>query len=227
MLIKPIKLAPAREQVAQSLRQAILAGEYRQGELISLDSVAHLVGVSRTPVREAFQLLAAEGLIELRPNRGAVVIGLAPEAVADSFDMRILLEGEAVYRACMNGVDTKLLERYCDEGDLAVKYNEVARFTKCNMLFHETIWEASGSEKLKGFLRQLWKGLMVDQAVDKKANMAEAQEEHKELLAVLKEHDATKARQVMRQHLLCSKINALNSLTKKNKSEAPRHIGNV
>lgn len=212
MALKPIKIAPAREQVAQVLRQAILGGDYEPGELLTLDSVAQLVGVSRTPVREAFQILAAEDLIELRPNRGAVVIGLSPEVVADHFDMRILLEGEAVYRACKNGLDLKLLERYCDEGRLAVKYNEIRRFTRSNELLHSAITEAAGSEKLKSFLSQLWAGTAVTQAVSKEIYMEEAQKEHEELLAVLKLRDPEKAREVMRKHLQRSKENALRAM---------------
>ncbi len=217
MDLKPIKLAPAREQVAQVLRQAILSGDYKSGELLTLDSVANLVGVSRTPVREAFQILATEDLIELRPNRGAVVIGLSTEVVADHFDMRILLEGEAVYRACMNGVDLKKLERCCDESALAVKYNEIRRFTNCNEIFHATIWNAAGSEKLKNFLGQLWKGTAVDQAVSKEVYMENAQREHEELLAALKTADPNRAREMMQTHLKKSKENALKTMLSKMK----------
>lgn len=212
MPIKPIKLAPAREQVAQVLRQSILSGEYKPGELLTLDAIANIVGVSRTPVREALQILAAEDLIDLRPNRGAIVIGLSPDVVADHFDMRILLEGEAVYRACRNGVDLKLLERCCDEGSIAVKYNEIRRFTRANETFHTTIWEAAGSEKLKSFLSQLWTGTAVDQAVSKEQYMADAQKEHEDLLHVLQTKNPDLARKVMQDHLRQSKTNALQTM---------------
>lgn len=212
MALQPVRMAPAREQVAEVLRQAILAGEYAPGSLLSLEKVAQSVGVSRTPVREAFQLLDSEGLIELRPNRGAIVIGLSLEGVADYFDMRILLEGEAVYRACQNGLDLKLLERCCDEGALAAKYNEIQRFTRCNNQFHSVIWEAAGSEKLKGFLHQLAKGAAVDQAVSQEAYLAHAQREHEALLAALKTRDPIQARAIMIQHLRQSKENALKTM---------------
>lgn len=212
MPLHPVNLAPAREQVAAVLRRAILAGEYESGTLLTLESVAQSVGVSRTPVREAFQILAAENLLELRPNRGALVIGLSPEMVADHFDMRILLEGEAVYRACRRGLDLKQLERFVDEGALAAKYNEIHRFTRCNARFHEAIWEAAGSEKLKSFLSQLWKGAAVDQAVSREAYMAEAQQEHEELLSALKTRDPIQARAFMVQHLKQSRIHALRAM---------------
>lgn len=212
MPLKSIQLAPAREQVAQILRQAILAGEYEPGALLNLERIAQSVGVSRTPVREAFQILAAEDLIELRPNRGAVVIGLSPEVVADHYDMRILLEGEAIYRACQNGVDWKRLERCCDEGALAAKYNEIRRFSRANTEFHEAIWEAAGSEKLKSLLRQLWKGAAVDQAVSRESYLADAQKEHEQLLLALKTRDPIQARAMMQQHLRKSKLHALESM---------------
>ena len=71
-----VKLLPAREQVASILRKAILSRELQEGQEITLEGIAELVGVSTTPVREAFQILARDGLIKLRPNKGAVVQGI-------------------------------------------------------------------------------------------------------------------------------------------------------
>jgi len=66
---RKIQMLPAREQVASILRSAILTDEIKKGHSLTLDSVSEMVGMSRTPVREAFQILASEGLLELRQNR--------------------------------------------------------------------------------------------------------------------------------------------------------------
>ena len=71
--MESLELLPARVRIASILKKAILAGEYKSGEELSLTGIAEQLGVSRTPVREAFQTLASEGLITLRMNRGAIV----------------------------------------------------------------------------------------------------------------------------------------------------------
>ncbi len=71
-----IHLLPAREQVASYLRKAILRREIPEGSVLTLEETARHMGVSATPVREALQLLASQGLVKLRPNKGAVVLGM-------------------------------------------------------------------------------------------------------------------------------------------------------
>ena len=74
--MKKIQLLPAREQVASVLREAILKRELKEGEELTLEGMAEQLGVSSMPVREAFQILATDGLIKLRPNKGAIVLGV-------------------------------------------------------------------------------------------------------------------------------------------------------
>ena len=100
-----VKLLPAREQVASILRKAILSRELQEGQEITLEGIAELVGVSTTPVREAFQILARDGLIKLRPNKGAVVQGINEKTIRDHYETRAVLEGEAAARASAEGVD--------------------------------------------------------------------------------------------------------------------------
>ena len=72
--LRPIEMLPARERVASALRKAIMSQYFKKGEELSIDKVAAMLGVSATPVREAYQILSSEGLIKLRPNKGAIVI---------------------------------------------------------------------------------------------------------------------------------------------------------
>lgn len=68
--LKPVKLMPVREQAASSIREAIISRDLQEGEILTLDATAKALGISATPVREAFQILARDGLIELAQNRG-------------------------------------------------------------------------------------------------------------------------------------------------------------
>ena len=93
--METLELLPIRVRITSILRKAIYAGEYRSGDELSLTDVAAQLGVSRTPVREAFQELESEGLITLRMNKGAIVNTINRKFVRDIFEMRILLESEA------------------------------------------------------------------------------------------------------------------------------------
>lgn len=71
-----------------------------------------MVGVSSMPVREAFQILAADGLIKVRPNKGAVVLGINEQTIREHYEIRALLESEAVAKASRPGTDISRIARY-------------------------------------------------------------------------------------------------------------------
>lgn len=106
-----IKLLSAKEQVAAVLRKAILSRELVEGQEITLEGIAGMVGVSSMPVREAFQILAADGLIKVRPNKGAVVLGINEQTIREHYEIRALLESEAVAKASRPGSDISRIAR--------------------------------------------------------------------------------------------------------------------
>ena len=93
--LKPIKMPLAKEKVAAELRKAILSRQMKEGEILSLDSVASQLNVSAMPVREAFQILARDGLIQLRKNKGAVVLGITETYIREHYQLRAILESAA------------------------------------------------------------------------------------------------------------------------------------
>ena len=85
----------ARQEVSDFLRARILTGHFPAGHRLKTSEIAQLLGVSRMPVRDALQVLHSEGLVVLRPNRGAVVTSLTTNDIVDHFEMRAVLEGLA------------------------------------------------------------------------------------------------------------------------------------
>jgi DNA-binding GntR family transcriptional regulator len=142
-ILKPIKLLPARERVASSLRKAIILKEFEPGHELMLDAVAKMLGVSVTPVREAFQILAREGFIQLRPNKGAIVMGITPTFLEDHYEIRASLESEACAIICRKKKNISEI----------IKVHEDAKrnhsFWRCQLLFrpesgfHFAIWNAA------------------------------------------------------------------------------------
>jgi DNA-binding GntR family transcriptional regulator len=91
---------PSRtEAVLEAIKHAILAGELRPGQSLVETELAQMLGVSKTPVREALKTLAGTGLVTMSPYRGATVRAIDPESAAAIYDLRLLLEPEAVRRA--------------------------------------------------------------------------------------------------------------------------------
>lgn len=211
--LKKVQMLPARDQVASILRSSILKGEISIGTSITLDSVGEQVGMSRTPVREAFHILAAEGLLELRQNRCAIVKGISEESIQDHYEIRILLETEAMRRACnnMNDQILKAIQRVVQEGMRAERAGDIEAYNLANQAFHMTIWEAANSEKLKSFLSSLWNGLSLGKYVTAQEYAATSSLEHEKLLDLIIRKDYEGACQTMREHIIRSMNSTLSN----------------
>lgn len=214
--LKKVQMLPAREQVASILRSSILCGEISIGTSITLDSVGEQVGMSRTPVREAFHILAAEGLLELRQNRCAIVKGISQEAINDHYEIRILLETEALRKACKNMTPQilKTLHEINKEGLKAKEEGNTEAYNLANQAFHMAIWEASGSEKLKSFLSLLWNGLSMNKLVTAQQYATISYSEHTHIMEALEKSDYKEACKLMEEHITRSMNSMLMNFAK-------------
>lgn len=208
--LEHLYMLPARIRIAAILRKAILAGEFKAGQELSLTSIAEQLNVSRTPVREAFQILASEELLELRMNKGAVVKCINSDFISDHYEMRILLECEAVKKFIEKDRDISYLEKIhrniCEK-----EYFSIEEYKTYNQNFHVNIWESSGNQKLKSMLMSLWNGPSYGRTVSERSHVKSSLEEHEEILKFLKMKDVDSACEFMRTHLLHSMNNLLDS----------------
>ena len=205
-----LSVMPIRIRIASELRKAIYAGEYKSGDELSLTDVAAQLGVSRTPVREAFQELESEGLITLRMNRGAVVNTIDRKFIRDIFEMRRLLESEAVERAARNGMETEaLLERlYLLRDHIA----EVSRadYEQLNQDIHTAVWNAADNHQLRKYLMEIWNGPSVaGTPEDILEHYRNSTFEHISILQFIRDGMAAEARQAMDLHITRSMANML------------------
>jgi DNA-binding GntR family transcriptional regulator len=100
--------ATAQEEAYLAILHAVRSGRYQPGERLIPETIAQELAMSRMPVREAFQRLANEGLVVIRPNRGCIVSGLTIDEIFETFEIRSVLEGLAV-RLAMPRVDEAVL----------------------------------------------------------------------------------------------------------------------
>lgn len=95
--LKPIKLLPARERVASALRKAIISKSIPEGAELTLENTAQELGVSVTPVREAFQILARDGLLEVKQNKCAIVLGVTEKTIQGALPAACCLGRDGMY----------------------------------------------------------------------------------------------------------------------------------
>ena len=141
-----------RTQLAATrLRQMIVAGELAPGQRISEREVGEqLAGVSRTPLREAFKILAAEGLVTISPNRGASVTALSMAEVDDTIELLVGLEGLSAEAACDRISDQALgeIEALHQRMDAAYRAEQLMEYFELNQAIHQRIVDAAGNRVL-------------------------------------------------------------------------------
>jgi DNA-binding GntR family transcriptional regulator len=189
------------------VKTRLLDGSYRDGSLLSEGAIAAELEISRTPVREAFLQLEAEGLLELYPKRGALVVPVTAAEVADLFDARLALE-----RHCLVQLAADLpsglagaLERILDRQRAALDETDHAAFSTADRELHRTWVAATGNQVLLGLYDQLrdrqQRVTARMLARDGAARSRELLGEHEQIVAALTAGDADTAAGALERHL--------------------------
>lgn len=199
--LKPIQLLPARERVASELRKAILSRQVSEGEVLALETTAQELGVSVTPVREAFQILARDGLIDLKQNKGAVVLGINEKTIREHYQVRAALESAACVLCCENASDLSAVRNCLDQADRALAGRDSGNYANYNQSFHYEIWKAAGNEKLQRMLAELWNGLSMGLKSTEEEYANISQEEHMKICRAMEERDADSSGKQMMKHI--------------------------
>lgn len=143
--------------VADRLRDAILAGELQPGDRLSVPDLARLLDTSRTPVREALYVLERAGLVEIRPRRGAVVFGGGTGSLREMLELREALDGMAARLAAqrMTDVERAQFRAVAREHDEALAAGDVQRHLVLDPQFHDLIRDGAHNERLAADLVRL------------------------------------------------------------------------
>lgn len=206
------KAMPARVQITAILKKALFSGEYKSGDELSLTEIAERLGVSRTPVREAFQTLESEGLIELRMNKGAIVKPIDEKYITDHYEMRILLESEAAKRAAERGMpDADMLLEKLKALQERMENVSSEEYEDVNFAVHSAIWTAADNVRLYKFLSSLWNGPSVGFTAPKLDHYIKSTAEHIAILEAIKAKNAKKAQKEMAAHIERSLDNILKN----------------
>jgi GntR family transcriptional regulator, trigonelline degradation regulator len=204
-LIRRDQVAGTNDGPADRIRSAILNGTYAPGERLKETEVAKNLGVSRTPVREAFRALEAEGLIELLAGRGARVRSFSPEDVQMIHEIRSVLEGKVARHATMHVSNSHLaaLERSCERLE-NLPTGAALECDRENQFFHGLIFDIGGNDRLTQIARHLLEVPLQyrkDYWSTEESKMASVAA-HRRIWTALETRDADAAEETMCRHVL-------------------------
>jgi len=211
--------APLHIQVAERLRVLIDSGQLAPGGRLNEAELCNDMGVSRTPLREAIRSLATEGLVELQPNRGAIVSVVSSEDVTEILPIMASLEGLGGRLAAVNMECEKIQEVRDVHNQMVGHYRNgvVADYFETNRLIHELIIEGSGNQTLVETINNL--SAKVRRARFS-ANMTEeswakAVSEHEEIIDALETRDSNRLEAMLIQHIETKRSTIIGTLKDK------------
>lgn len=212
----PIEWRSLHETVVARLRDLIAEGHLPEGSRIIERELCDQLGVSRTPLREAFKVLASEGLVEILPNRGAVVTRLSPREAHDMLAVLARLEAFAGELACAHATDAELqaLRDLHDRMMAHYRQREKLEYFRINQSIHVEIVRVARNEALRvahGRLHARMKRSRF-RGNDIPDNWAAAVADHEELMVALETRNGRLAHDVLRRHIEASWTRLANSL---------------
>ena len=194
------------EQVAERLRARIYAHELPPGGWIDEQALALEYGISRTPLREALKVLAAEGLVVLKPRRGCYVTQLSEQDIDEVFPVMAMLEGRVAELAAHRATSADLLRLAGIHADLEkhAAASNADRFFEANQRFHTALQEIAGNRYLAQLIDDARKVIKLTRrdSLRLEGRLKQSLQEHREILDALRAKDAALARQCMHDHLL-------------------------
>ncbi|MBM9468752.1 GntR family transcriptional regulator [Nakamurella leprariae] len=210
-------MAKAAETAYAFVRSAVLSGRFARGERLREAQLAELVGVSRTPVREALRRLDSEGLVEFTPNVGARVTAWSPEELTDLYEMRSMLEGYGARLAA-----ERIGDRDLDHlADLAARMEALSNrgtppadeMTVLNGEFHRAIVQGSRNAQLASLVRGMMEVPLITRTFQRYSppRMRASTMHHNELVEAIRARDGMWAESVMRTHILAARNTVLES----------------
>ncbi len=192
-----------QELVVNKLREAILHGYLKPGQRLDLDEITNMLGVSKSPVREAIRTLAAEGLVQVVPHRGVSIPELSNQEIEEIYTIRSVLEGMAVRIAVPNLDKDALAQLETVLVEMETTAN-AERWVALNRKFHESIYVAAHRPRLLALIDQLrnTSAPYIRQFIRSPEYIEEAANDHRAIFQACVRHDAAEAERLTQKHLM-------------------------
>ena len=193
---------PLYIEVAELIRQRIYSRELQPGSWIDEMKMAESFGISRTPLREALKVLAAEGLVTMKVRRGAYVTEVSEKDLRDVYHLLALLESDAAAVVAQNCSDCQLQELVNIHEQLESAVNDANRFFQINEQFHLQLLTLCGNRFLLQTVTDLRKVMKLNRHMSlfKQGRIQDSLQEHQALMRQLLDRNPEGARQAMHAH---------------------------
>lgn len=202
-----------RGRVFHKLRNDILSGKYKEHEELKEVAIGEDLGVSRTPVREAFRQLELEGLIQIIPNKGAFVTGITVKDVRDIYMIRSKLEGLCARWATEHITKEQMeeLEENVYLTEFHAKKGHMEQIADLDNRFHDILYEACDSKMLEHLLKDYHNYVLrIRRKTLATSRGAVSNNEHRLIMEAIRDGDADKAEELANMHM----INAFENMVK-------------
>jgi DNA-binding GntR family transcriptional regulator len=191
------------QRVTDELRRSILTNRRRPGDRLIEDRLSEEMGVSRVPIREALRALAAEGLVDVQPRRGASVAEISPEVARDLVEVRATLEGLNARLAARHhepGI-VEELRQVLEQGNRAAQSRNVEDLVRLNGEFHDKLAQAGRNSILWDIMRTLRERTSLVFAANTARRAAQDWDEHSRILAAVIDGDEELASMLATRHV--------------------------
>ena len=207
---------PLRDVVFQTLRQAIVTGEFSPGERLMEIKLANKLGVSRTPVREAIRMLELEGLVVMIPRRGAEVARITEKDLRDALEVRTAIEELSVELACarIDEEGKERLKKACMAFKEAIDTKHVQNIVDGDVKFHDVIFDITKNDRLISIahnLREQVYRYRVEYVKDFSYHDILVKE-HYDITNAILTNDVATAKEIMRKHLYNQELIVIKNL---------------
>ncbi len=200
---------PLRDVVFITLRQAILRGELKPGERLMEVQLAHKLGVSRTPIREAIRKLELEGLVLMIPRKGAEVAEITEKNLRDVLEVREALEMLAVQLACEKITEEQVeeLKERAREFQEVIQSEDITAIAESDVKYHDVIYAATNNARLIQLLNNLREQMYRYRVeyLKRESVRPTIAEEHDLLIVAIATGDKEKATEIMGKHI-CNQV---------------------
>jgi len=190
------------EEVAEQLRQRIFRRELEPGSWIDELKIAEEFGISRTPLREALKVLAAEGLVTMKVRRGAYVTEMSEKDLRDVYHLLSLLESDAAAVVATSATPAQLHELQALHAELEAAAGERERFFAVNERFHMRVLEMADNRWRSQMVADLRKVMKLNRhnSLLKQGRIEDSLNEHRAVMAALARRDGAGTAQAMQAH---------------------------
>ena len=190
------------EDVAERLRAQIFDRQLEPGAWIDEQKLSAAYGISRTPLREALKVLATEGLVTMKPRRGAYVAEMSRDDVAQVYRLLALLEAVAVADEARHASDEQLAHLQAMHDQLERQVRQRDAFFATNERFHMALLDIAGNRWRTQIVTDLRKVMKLNRhhSLFKQGRLADSLGEHRLLMEALRRRNATRATALMREH---------------------------